>query len=94
VVLRGSGIGRQPQEEKDRGELINGVRRPEIFHGENGANMTQTVWQCEQLRAGQVYSKTVFNTKEEAEEFMAKLKRVEPDIFWRLEPVEARMIWN
>lgn len=56
--------------------------------------MTQTVWQCEQLRAGQVYSKTVFNTKEEAEEFMAKVRRVEPDVFWRLEPVEARMIWN
>lgn len=56
--------------------------------------MTQTVWQCEQLRAGQVYSKMVFNTREEAEQFVSKMSRVEPDIFWRLEPVEARLVWN
>jgi hypothetical protein len=56
--------------------------------------MSQTVWKCEQLRAGKVYSKTLFNTREEAEQFVSKMSRVEPDIFWRLEAVEARLTWN
>jgi hypothetical protein len=56
--------------------------------------MSQTLWKCEQLRAGRVYSKTLFDSREEAEQFVSKMSRVEPDIFWRLEPVEARLTWN
>jgi hypothetical protein len=52
------------------------------------------MWQCEQWRAGQVLSKMLFYTKEEAEKFCAEMRRAEPDIFWRMEPVEARLIWN
>lgn len=78
------------------GRAQEGLGRPGVFSGKKRSDkfMTQTVWQCEQLRAGQVYSKMVFNTREEAEQFVAKMSQVEPDIFWRLEPVEARMVWN
>ena len=56
--------------------------------------MTNTIWKCEQLRAGQVYSRMMFDTQKEAEDFMAKMRQAEPDIFWHLEPIEARTVWN
>jgi hypothetical protein len=56
--------------------------------------MTNQVWKCEQFRAGQVTNRIMFDSKEQADEFVSKMQRVEPDIFWRIEPVEARMVWN
>jgi hypothetical protein len=59
-----------------------------------GPKMTDTMWKYEQLRAGQIYNQVMFNTREEAESFAAQMTRVEPDLFWRIEPVEARLWWN
>jgi hypothetical protein len=56
--------------------------------------MNDTVWRCVQLRAGQVLNKVLFNTKSEAEKFCAQMHRTEPDIFWTMEPVEARLVWD
>lgn len=56
--------------------------------------MTDTIWQCEQLRAGQVYGKDLFETRAEAEEFVAKMARVAPDIFCRIEPIGVEKVWN
>jgi hypothetical protein len=56
--------------------------------------MTNTLWKCEQLRAGKVCNKIMFDTREEAESFVAQMRKVEPDIFWRMEPIEARLVWN
>lgn len=59
-----------------------------------GTEMTNTLWKCEQLRAGRVTNKVMFDTREEAESFVAKMRNVEPDLLWRMEAVEARMVWN
>ena len=56
--------------------------------------MSHTVWKCEQLRAGQVTNQVVFDSEQKASEFVGKMRRMEPDLFWRIEPVEARMVWN
>lgn len=56
--------------------------------------MTNTVWKCEQLRAGQVTNSIVFDTREQAKRFVAQMQQVEPDIFWRVQPVEAHLVWN
>jgi hypothetical protein len=56
--------------------------------------MTNTVWKFEQLRAGKVYSSAMFDTREEAELFAAQMRKTEPDLFFRIEPVEARLVWN
>ena len=56
--------------------------------------MTSTLWRCEQLRAGQVYSRMMFNTQREAEQFMQQMVKMEPDIFWRMEAVPVAAIWN
>jgi hypothetical protein len=74
--------GGRPEQQRDALNAYKGVK------------MTDTVWQCEQLRAGQVYSKEVFQTLAEAEEFVAKMARVAPDIFCRIEPIEVEKVWN
>jgi hypothetical protein len=56
--------------------------------------MTDTLWKCEQLRAGQVYTTLMFNTREEAEKFKAQMARVAPDMFCRIEAVPVKMVWN
>ena len=42
--------------------------------------MTNTLWKCEQLRAGQITNQVVFDTEQQASEFVAEMRRVEPDI--------------
>lgn len=56
--------------------------------------MTDTVWKCEQLRFGRVYTSVMFDTEEEAEQFRSQMTKMDPDLFWRVEPIEARMVWN
>ena len=56
--------------------------------------MTNTLWRCEQLRAGQVTDKVVFDSENQAKHFVREMGKVEPDIFWRIEPVEAMVVWN
>lgn len=56
--------------------------------------MMSTVWQCEQLRAGQIYSTMLFASKGEAESFVRQMQQKQPDIFWRLRAVAANAIWN
>jgi hypothetical protein len=36
----------------------------------------------------------MFDSEKQASEFVAQMRKVEPDIFWRIEPVEARLVWN
>ena len=31
--------------------------------------MTETIWKCDQLRAGQLYNRMMFDTQAEAEQF-------------------------
>jgi hypothetical protein len=52
------------------------------------------MWKCEQLRAGKVYNRFMFNTRQEAEEFASRMTKVEPDLFSRIEPIEASAVWN
>jgi hypothetical protein len=57
-------------------------------------SMTETVWKCEQLRAGTVYNRVMFNTRAEAEEFAEQMGKVEPDVFWKIEAIPAKAVWN
>lgn len=56
--------------------------------------MTDTMWKCEQLRAGTVYNRVLFNTRAEAEQFAEQMGKVEPDLFWNIEAVPAKAVWN
>jgi hypothetical protein len=59
-----------------------------------GQGLGDTMWKYEQLRAGQVYNRFMFSTRQEAEEFAAQMARVEPDLFSRIEPIEAKAVWD
>jgi hypothetical protein len=52
------------------------------------------LWKCEQVRAGRVMNRVVFDTKEQASHFVAQMQRVEPDLFWLMEPVDPYLVWN
>ena len=59
-----------------------------------GKVMADTMWRCDQVRAGQLYNRMMFDTKAEAEEFVQRMQQMEPDQMFSIEPVEARQIWN
>ena len=48
-----------------------------------GGAMTDTMWRCDQVRAGQLYNRMMFDTREEAEKFCAAnaADGARPDVF-------------
>jgi hypothetical protein len=59
-----------------------------------GITMGDTMWKCDQVRAGQLYNRVLFDTREEALEFVQKMQRMEPDQTFSVEAIEARQVWN
>ncbi len=59
-----------------------------------GKAMTETMWRCDQVRAGQLYNRMMFDTREEAERFVRKMRQMEPDQMFSIEAIEARQVWN
>jgi hypothetical protein len=56
--------------------------------------MTETMWRCDQVRAGQLYNRMIFDTKAEAQEFMQRMQKMEPDQMISIEAIEAHKVWN
>jgi hypothetical protein len=56
--------------------------------------MNETLWRCDQVRAGQLYNRVMFDTREEAEQFMNRMRQMEPDQMISIEPVDASKVWN
>ena len=56
--------------------------------------MTETMWKCDQLRAGQLYNRMMFDTQAEAEQFAQKMRQMEPDQMFSIEAVAASQVWN
>ena len=65
-----------------------------LFHHQGGKPMTETLWKCDQLRAGQLYNRMMFDTQAEAERFAQKMRQMEPDQMFAIEAVEASQVWN
>jgi hypothetical protein len=59
-----------------------------------GITMGETMWKCDQVRAGQLYTSMMFDSKEEAEAFASKMQQAVPDQVFHVEPIEASAIWN
>lgn len=56
--------------------------------------MTETIWRCDQVRAGQLYNRMTFDTKAEAEQFMQRMRQMEPDQMISIEAIDASRVWN
>lgn len=72
-------------------DSINRLFRDEL-HG--GKAMTETLWKCDQLRAGQLYNRLMFDTQAEAKKFAEKMQQMEPDQTFSIEAIAAHEIWN
>ena len=55
---------------------------------------TETMWRCDQVRAGRLYNRMMFDTREEAEQFMNRMRQMEPDQTISIEAIDARQVWN
>ena len=63
------------------------------FGGPSG-HMSETLWRCDALRAGRLYNRSLFGTREEAEEFAGKMREMEPDQMFSVEGIKASAVWN
>jgi len=54
----------------------------------------EVLWRCDALRAGRLYQRTLFGTKQEAEQFVARLRDAEPDQMFEVEAIKASAMWN
>ena len=59
-----------------------------------GKMMTETMWRCDQVRAGRLYNRMMFDTREEAVQFVQRMQQMEPDQVFSIEAIEARQVWN
>jgi hypothetical protein len=59
-----------------------------------GKSMTETMWRCDQVRAGRLYNRMMFDTREEAMQFAQRMQQMEPDQMFSIEAIEARQVWN
>ena len=66
----------------------------QLNHLLGGKRMTETMWKCDQLRAGQLYNRMMFDSKAEAEQFAQKMRQMEPDQTFAIEAIKASQVWN
>ena len=59
-----------------------------------GKPMTDILWKCDQVRAGQLYSRMMFDTQSEAEQFAQRMRQMEPDQMISIEAIKASQVWN
>ena len=67
----------------------------DLTKGSEGAGVrNETVWMCDQMRAGQLYTRKIFDTLEEAQHFQQHMLEAEPDAMFNVQSIEARQVWN
>ncbi|MGA8939856.1 MAG: hypothetical protein WB439_11900 [Acidobacteriaceae bacterium] len=62
--------------------------------GDAGVRGLETLWQCDALRAGRLYQRSVFASREEADAFVMKMREAEPDQMFNVEAIKASAVWN
>jgi hypothetical protein len=66
----------------------------ELNRHTGGKAMNETMWRCDQVRAGQLYNRMMFDTREEAERFVRRMQQMEPDQVFSIEAIDASRVWN
>jgi len=70
---------------------------PNVVHWElgiGGQHGGETLWRCDALRAGKLYNRSLFGTREEAEQFASNMREHEPDQMFNVEAIKASTVWN
>ncbi len=61
---------------------------------DGGVAMSETLWMCDQMRAGRLYTRKIFDTEAEAQAFMQKMMQAEPDAMFDVKAIQAQQVWN
>ena len=70
---------------------------PEMVRWDLGgasAHGREMLWQCDAVRAGRLYERRVFASREEAEAFVVWMRQREPDQIFNVEAIKASTVWN
>jgi hypothetical protein len=62
--------------------------------GDVSGHVSETLWRCNALRAGRLYQRSLFGTREEAEAFAERMRESEPDQMFDVEAIKASAVWN
>jgi len=62
--------------------------------GDARGHMTETLWRCDALRAGRLYQRSLFGTREEADAFVEKMQESGADLMFNVEAIMASAVWN
>jgi hypothetical protein len=92
-LLPGKVLNVNSRSEEEISDLL-WLENLELNRTTGGKAMTETMWRCDQVRAGQLYNRMMFDTREEAERFARKMQQMEPDQVFSIEAIEARQVWN
>ncbi len=66
----------------------------QISLGFGREQISDVLWRCDALRAGKLYNRTLFATRQEAEAFAQRVRQVEPDQMFSVEAIKASTVWN
>jgi hypothetical protein len=96
--LEGAKRSRKPELLKGKTRTLREVLGKRTWNSNRNSGgkgeMNETLWRCDQIRAGQLYNRMMFDTREEAEQFMNRMRQIEPDQMISIEPVDASKVWN
>jgi hypothetical protein len=62
--------------------------------GDARGHVSETLWQCDATRAGRLYQRSLFGSRDEAEAFAGKMREMEPDQMFNVEAIKASTVWN
>jgi hypothetical protein len=62
--------------------------------GIGAEHRSEILWRCDALRAGKLYQRSLFGTREEAEQFRSMMRDSEPDHTFSVEAIKASAVWN
>jgi hypothetical protein len=79
-------------QERGRDEVWPGMMQWNL--GAASAHGAETLWRCNALRAGKLYSRSLFATQAEAEQFAVRMRDAEPDQMFNVEAIKASAVWN
>ena len=94
ITRKGVEVKRSSGSKEDRYADVMWLENLELNRLLGGKAMTETMWRCDQVRAGRLYNRMMFDTREEAEQFVQRMQQMEPDQMFSIEAIEARQVWN
>jgi hypothetical protein len=93
-LITRKGVEVDRSNEQDRYADVMWLENLELNRLLGGKAMTETMWRCDQVRAGQLYNRMMFDTRAEAEQFVQRMQQMEPDQVFSIEAIDAKQIWN